>query len=138
MLIIRWISGLLVTPGGLEPPTDRTGICYSIQLNYGAVFSVQRYAFLIMKDLAESKITRGCFAVSFLLQESGQGVAIMLKNQHGQVVKSPYSVTVLSSAGLFCAYHHQLQVYKPPVKGVQYLYYRTMYEKTLGQGSKAS
>ncbi len=27
----------LVTPEGLEPPTDRTGICYSIQLNYGAV-----------------------------------------------------------------------------------------------------
>ena len=27
---------VLVTPGGLEPPTDRTGICYSIQLNYGA------------------------------------------------------------------------------------------------------
>jgi hypothetical protein len=26
----------LVTPEGLEPPTDRTGICYSIQLNYGA------------------------------------------------------------------------------------------------------
>lgn len=27
-----------VTPEGLEPPTDRTGICYSIQLNYGAIF----------------------------------------------------------------------------------------------------
>jgi hypothetical protein len=26
-----------VTPEGLEPPTDRTGICYSIQLNYGAI-----------------------------------------------------------------------------------------------------
>ncbi len=27
-----------VTPEGLEPPTDRTGICYSIQLNYGAIW----------------------------------------------------------------------------------------------------
>gem|GEM_PF-976081 len=26
-----------VIPEGLEPPTDRTGICYSIQLNYGTV-----------------------------------------------------------------------------------------------------
>ena len=26
----------LVTPGGFEPPTNRTGICHSIQLNYGA------------------------------------------------------------------------------------------------------
>ena len=26
----------LVTPKGLEPPTNRTGICHSIQLNYGA------------------------------------------------------------------------------------------------------
>ena len=25
-----------VTPGGFEPPTNRTGICHSIQLNYGA------------------------------------------------------------------------------------------------------
>gem|GEM_PF-5994418 len=25
-----------VTPKGLEPPTNRTGICHSIQLNYGA------------------------------------------------------------------------------------------------------
>ncbi len=34
-----YISALIlisVTPEGLEPPTDRTGICYSIQLNYGA------------------------------------------------------------------------------------------------------
>ncbi len=27
---------LSVTPKGLEPPTNRTGICHSIQLNYGA------------------------------------------------------------------------------------------------------
>jgi hypothetical protein len=27
----------LVTPEGLEPPTNRTGICHSIQLNYGAI-----------------------------------------------------------------------------------------------------
>jgi hypothetical protein len=26
----------LVTPRGFEPPTNRTGICHSIQLNYGA------------------------------------------------------------------------------------------------------
>ena len=32
---------LLVTPRGFEPPTNRTGICHSIQLNYGAV--LQRY-----------------------------------------------------------------------------------------------
>ncbi len=25
-----------VTPRGFEPPTNRTGICHSIQLNYGA------------------------------------------------------------------------------------------------------
>lgn len=25
-----------VTPAGLEPTTNRTGICHSIQLNYGA------------------------------------------------------------------------------------------------------
>ena len=31
-----------VTPRGFEPPTNRTGICHSIQLNYGAN-SVQRY-----------------------------------------------------------------------------------------------
>lgn len=30
-----------VTPEGLEPPTDRTGICYSIQLNYGAMGSAK-------------------------------------------------------------------------------------------------
>ncbi len=35
-----------MTPGGLEPPTDRTGICYSIQLNYGAISLLQRYGFL--------------------------------------------------------------------------------------------
>jgi hypothetical protein len=28
-----------VTPEGFEPPTNRTGICHSIQLNYGAVNS---------------------------------------------------------------------------------------------------
>ena len=27
---------LPVTPRGFEPPTNRTGICHSIQLNYGA------------------------------------------------------------------------------------------------------
>lgn len=27
---------LFVTPRGFEPPTNRTGICHSIQLNYGA------------------------------------------------------------------------------------------------------
>jgi len=26
----------LVTPAGVEPTTNRTGICHSIQLNYGA------------------------------------------------------------------------------------------------------
>ena len=26
---------LFVTPEGFEPPTNRTGICHSIQLNYG-------------------------------------------------------------------------------------------------------
>jgi hypothetical protein len=26
-----------VTPRGFEPPTNRTGICHSIQLNYGAI-----------------------------------------------------------------------------------------------------
>ena len=34
------ISGLFcyhVTPKGFEPPTNRTGICHSIQLNYGAI-----------------------------------------------------------------------------------------------------
>jgi uncharacterized protein len=28
----------IVTPKGFEPPTNRTGICHSIQLNYGANF----------------------------------------------------------------------------------------------------
>jgi hypothetical protein len=28
----------MVTPKGFEPPTNRTGICHSIQLNYGAVY----------------------------------------------------------------------------------------------------
>ena len=27
---------LFVTPKGFEPSTNRTGICHSIQLNYGA------------------------------------------------------------------------------------------------------
>ena len=31
-----------VTPEGFEPPTNRTGICHSIQLNYGAFFWKQR------------------------------------------------------------------------------------------------
>jgi hypothetical protein len=31
------IQNCLVTPEGLEPPTNRTGICHSIQLNYGAL-----------------------------------------------------------------------------------------------------
>ncbi len=35
-----------VTPEGLEPPTDRTGICYSIQLNYGAIGSAKLAIFL--------------------------------------------------------------------------------------------
>ena len=26
---------VFVTPEGFEPPTNRTGICHSIQLNYG-------------------------------------------------------------------------------------------------------
>ena len=34
-----------VTPEGLEPPTDRTGICYSIQLNYGAFGSAKLVIF---------------------------------------------------------------------------------------------
>lgn len=29
-------AGYLVTPKGFEPPTTRTGIWHSIQLNYGA------------------------------------------------------------------------------------------------------
>jgi hypothetical protein len=28
---------VFVTPEGFEPPTNRTGICHSIQLNYGVV-----------------------------------------------------------------------------------------------------
>jgi hypothetical protein len=35
-----------VTPEGLEPPTDRTGICYSIQLNYGAFGSAKLANFI--------------------------------------------------------------------------------------------
>jgi hypothetical protein len=31
------LDDLKVTPKGLEPPTNRTGICHSIQLNYGAI-----------------------------------------------------------------------------------------------------
>ncbi len=31
-------SSLRVAPRGFEPPTNRTGICHSIQLNYGAVY----------------------------------------------------------------------------------------------------
>ncbi len=33
-----------VTPEGFEPPTNRTGICHSIQLNYGAVNSGTKIA----------------------------------------------------------------------------------------------
>lgn len=35
--LFRHFSICLVTPEGLEPPTNRTGICHSIQLNYGAI-----------------------------------------------------------------------------------------------------
>jgi hypothetical protein len=35
-LNIKGLSALTVTPRGFEPPTNRTGICHSIQLNYGA------------------------------------------------------------------------------------------------------
>ena len=34
--IIKYYEFCLVTPKGFEPPTPRTGIWYSIQLNYGA------------------------------------------------------------------------------------------------------
>ena len=38
--IDKWKCGALcpalVTPEGFEPPTNRTGICHSIQLNYGS------------------------------------------------------------------------------------------------------
>jgi hypothetical protein len=30
----------LVTPAGFEPTTNRTGICHSIQLNYGAKLEI--------------------------------------------------------------------------------------------------
>ncbi len=30
-------AGLIVTPEGFEPPTNSTGNCHSIQLNYGAI-----------------------------------------------------------------------------------------------------
>ena len=30
-----------MTPKGLEPPTNRTGICHSIQLNYGAKWAAK-------------------------------------------------------------------------------------------------
>ncbi len=36
--IFLWPSAdfaFLVSPEGFEPPTNRTGICHSIQLNYG-------------------------------------------------------------------------------------------------------
>ena len=36
LLIYTLINCDSVTPEGLEPPTNRTGICHSIQLNYGA------------------------------------------------------------------------------------------------------
>jgi site-specific DNA recombinase len=36
-------SSRMVTPRGFEPPTNRTGICHSIQLNYGAICFVQIY-----------------------------------------------------------------------------------------------
>ncbi len=29
--------GYFVDPKGFEPPTNRTGICHSIQLNYGSL-----------------------------------------------------------------------------------------------------
>ncbi len=35
ILIYRGLNVLSAIPEGLEPPTCRTGICYSIQLNYG-------------------------------------------------------------------------------------------------------
>ena len=35
-MFISALKNLSVTPKGLEPPTNRTGICHSIQLNYGA------------------------------------------------------------------------------------------------------
>ena len=44
-----------MTPEGLEPPTDRTGICYSIQLNYGAVFYGAKIRFFVQ---LESNIMR--------------------------------------------------------------------------------
>ena len=38
------IHRFIVTPEGFEPPTNRTGICHSIQLNYGAVNSGAKIA----------------------------------------------------------------------------------------------
>ncbi len=32
---VRLSENRLVSPEGFEPPTNRTGICHSIQLNYG-------------------------------------------------------------------------------------------------------
>ena len=46
MLICGGFKMFSVTPEGLEPPTDRTGICYSIQLNYGAIFSVAKISII--------------------------------------------------------------------------------------------
>ena len=37
ILPFSYLTICRVTPEGLEPPTNRTGICHSIQLNYGAV-----------------------------------------------------------------------------------------------------
>ena len=34
--VTQHITALIVTPTGLKPVTYRTGICCSIQLNYGA------------------------------------------------------------------------------------------------------
>ncbi len=41
LLLQGFFAFCIVTPEGLEPPTDRTGICYSIQLNYGAFGSAK-------------------------------------------------------------------------------------------------
>lgn len=35
---------VFVTPRGFEPPTNRTGICHSIQLNYGAGLEGYKYS----------------------------------------------------------------------------------------------
>ena len=45
------ISNLFVTPEGFEPPTNRTGICHSIQLNYGAIEGAKVINLLVISKM---------------------------------------------------------------------------------------